>query len=274
MTDPIYVGLINRVRLAGGVPKFVPLDPTSGQWRLDLEALHRLDLSKVRAVLMMSPSMPSGATFTRAEWEKIAGICRTHDSWLIYDAAMERILFDGREHIHPAALPGMRERTISVGSASKEYRMIGWRTGWIVGPTSVVPHIGRVSISNVVCQVGIGMPGTAAAIEASLTGDSSDGIAASVAEWQARRDAVLAELADLPVVCPGGGWSLLLNVRQLGYSSREASRRLLDQGEVAATAMVNWGTARMDDYVRFVYANEPVARLRGLRERVRLALRT
>jgi aspartate/methionine/tyrosine aminotransferase len=268
MTDPIYVGLINRVRLAGGVPVFAPLDPSSGEWRLDLDALHRMDTSKVKAVLTMSPSMPTGATFTRDEWDAIANVCRANDCWLIYDTAMERILYDGYKHIHPASLPGMRERTITVGSVSKEYRMIGWRVGWVVGPSAIVPDISRVSISNVVCQVGIGMPGAAAAIDA-----ADDGIAVSVAEWQRRRDVILEELTGLPVIKPNGGWSLLLDVRQLGFSSRDASKALLTQGEIAATAMVNWGTSRTDDYIRFVFANEPVERLRGLRARMAKALR-
>ena len=63
MTDPIYVGLINRVRLAGGVPRFVPLIPTIEGWRLDIDALARINPKKVRAALLMSPAMPTGAVF-------------------------------------------------------------------------------------------------------------------------------------------------------------------------------------------------------------------
>ena len=69
---------------------------------------------------------------------------------MIYDSAMERILFDGLEPIHPASFPGMSERTITVGAVSKEYRMIGWRVGWIVAPPGAVDDIGLVTISNVV----------------------------------------------------------------------------------------------------------------------------
>ncbi|HNP70287.1 MAG TPA: pyridoxal phosphate-dependent aminotransferase [Kouleothrix sp.] len=267
MTDPIYVGLINRVRLAGGVPRFVPLVPSAAGWRLDLAALAAIDPGPVRAALLMSPSMPTGAVFNQEEWQALIDFCRRADAWLINDAAMERILYDGRQVIHPASFAGMRERVITIGAASKEYRMIGWRVGWVVGPAAIVADVARASISNVVCQVGIAMGAVAAAIAA-----PDDGIAASVAEWQARRDVLLGELRDFAVVPPHGGWSLLLDVAPLGLDGPAASRRLLEHGKIAATPMVNWGSARSGSYVRFVFANEPVARLRGIGERVRRAL--
>ena len=156
LTDPIYVGLVNRVRLAGGVPRFVPLLPSAQGWRLDVAALASLDPHLIKAALLMSPSMPTGAVFTQEEWSALIAFCQQAGCWLINDAAMERIVYDGRPVIHPAAFPGMRERVISVGSASKEYRMIGWRVGWVVGPADIVADVARVSISNVVCQTGRG----------------------------------------------------------------------------------------------------------------------
>jgi len=268
MTDPIYVRLINRVRLAGGVPRFVPLVPSSQGWRLDVEALTKVDPKPVKAALLMSPSMPTGAVFTHAEWQALIDFCQRAKCWLIYDAAMERILYDGRRVIHPASFSGMRERVITVGAASKEYRMIGWRIGWVVGPAEVIADVARVSITNVVCQTGIAMGAVATAIN-----DPSDGIQACVGEWQRRRDVLLAELHEFPIIPPHGGWSLLLDVSQLGFDSATASRRLLDRGKIAATPMVNWGSSNSDKYVRFVFANEPVPRLRGIVQRCRHALR-
>lgn len=265
LTDPTYAGLINRVRLAGGVPKFVRLVPGARGWRLDLDSLAAAIGSRTRALLVMSPSMPSGFVANAEEWAAIAAHCRRADAWLVYDAAMERIVFDGHPVIQPAGLPEMRERTITVGSVSKEYRMIGWRVGWIVGPAPIMADVRLTSLSNVVCQVGIGMPGATAALTS-----NDDGVAAAVAEWQARRDRLLAELHDLPVVRPSGGWSLLIDTEQLGLSPDEASRLLLAKADVAATPMKGWGP-QAGRYLRFVYANEPVARLADIRERVRAA---
>lgn len=265
LTDPTYAGLINRVLLAGGVPKFARLIPSADGWRLDLESLASAVGPRTRAFLIMSPSMPSGFVANETEWHAIADLCRRADAWLVYDAAMERILFDGRNVIHPASLPEMRERTFTVGSVSKEYRMIGWRVGWIVGPERIMNDVRLTSLSNVVCQVGIGMPGATAALTC-----ADDGVAQAVAEWQARRDFLLSALRDLPVMRPDGGWSLLIDTTAFGIAPPDASRLLLEKGEVAATPMTGWGP-QAQRYLRFVFANESVERLTDIRERVRAA---
>jgi N-succinyldiaminopimelate aminotransferase len=267
MTDPIYVGLINRVYLAGGVPVFVPLIPTPQGWCLDIKALANIDPANVKAVLLMSPAMPTGTVFDAAEWEALSAFCRRANCWLIYDSAMERILYDQRSVLHPATFPEMREKTITIGSASKEYRMIGWRVGWIIGPEKIIADVARVSISNVVCQTGIAMGAVAEAIRT-----TDDGIQASVIEWQHRRDVMLAELEGFTVIPPHGGWSLLMDVSPLGLDGSAASKRLLEIGKIAATPMINWGSPNSSRYVRFVFSNEPATRLQGLGQRVRQSL--
>ena len=267
MTDPIYSGLINRVRLAGGVPRFAPLLPSAQGWRLDADALAAIDPSPVKAALLMSPSMPTGAVFTHDEWQALTAFCRRANCWLINNAGMERILFDGRTVIHPASFPGMRDKVITVGSASKEYRMIGWRVGWVVGPADIVADVARVSITNVVCQTGIAMGAVATAI-----GDPNDGIQSCVEEWQRRRDVLMDDLRAFVAIPPHGGWSLLLDVAPLGLDGGTASKRLLELGKIAATPMLHWGSADSGKYVRFVFANEPVHRLRAVGQRVKQAL--
>jgi len=267
VTDPVYAGLLNRVRVAGGVPSLARLEPSAAGWSLDLDSLRAAVTERTRVLLLMSPSMPSGSVLDLEAWDVVAELCREHDLLLVVDTAMERILFDGREAIDPLALDGMAERTIVVGSASKELRMIGWRVGWIVAPPALVDDIGLVCISNVVCQVGIAQTAVAVALEA---GDED--VVAATAEWERRRDVILAELDGLPVIPPHGGWSMLLDVRALGHTADEASQRLFRLGRVAATPMTNWGSERAGDYVRFVFANEPCERLRGFGDRVRTAL--
>jgi len=263
MPDPIYVGLINRVRLAGGVPVFLPYEIANGQWKFNPDSLARAVSKKTRLFLMMSPAMPSGALLSHEDWDAICSACRDCGAWMLCDSAMERILFDGVPHVHPASFAGMAERTITVGAVSKEYRMIGWRVGWIVAPPSIINDIGLVTISNVVCPVGIAQAGATIALRA----PDSD-IAAAAAEWQRRRDVILQELEGLPLVKPQGGWSLLMDVSGFGLTGEQASQRLLERGKIAATAMTGWGSQRSANFVRFVYVNEPVDRLRGLRARV------
>jgi len=268
VTDPTYAGLINRVRLAGGVPRFARLKFAPGApWTLDRDSLRRAVTAKTRAMLLMSPSMPSGAYLDRADWSLVAELCVTHDLTLILDTAMERLLFDGRAVVHPAGLAGMAERTITVGSSAKELRMIGWRVGWIVAPESYMPDLVAVSLANVVVPVGIAQDAAAVALEA-----SRETLPAYVAELERRRDVLVAELGGLPVGVPAGGWSLLLRVSDYGIDGATMSQRLLEQG-VAATAMAGWGETHGAQYIRFVFANEPVARLKGVGQKVRKALR-
>jgi aspartate/methionine/tyrosine aminotransferase len=267
LTDPTYAGMIYRVRLAGAVPRLVPFVRAGAEWRLDLDALEAAVSPQTRMLFLMNPSMPSGAVLDDAEWKRVAALCTTRGLWLLYNAAMERILYDGRAYRHPAALPGMAERTVTVGSVSKEYRMIGWRVGWVVGPAGLMADVARVSIYNVVTPVGIAQPGAAAAL---TTAD--DGLTAAVREWECRRDLVLAELDGLPLTRPAGGWSLLLDVAALGLDSFSASERLLTRGRIAATPMRHWGEVNGDRFVRLVFSNEPPARLAGLGDRVRSAL--
>ena len=267
LTDPTYAGMTNRVRLAGGIPRLVPFVRDGADWTLDRDALRRAAGPRTRALFLMNPSMPSGAVLTRESWDTVADICEERDCWLLYNAAMERILYDGRPVVHPASVAGLGDRTLVIGSMSKEYRMIGWRVGWVAGPASVMADVGRVHIYNVVTPPGLGQRGALAALLS-----PTDDVPAAVAEWQARRDLVLTELEGLPLARAAGGWSMLLDVRAMGHDSFAASRLLLERGGVAATPMRDWGETNGDRFVRLVFSNEPVARLRGLGERVRRSL--
>jgi N-succinyldiaminopimelate aminotransferase len=267
VTDPTYAGLLNRIRLAGGIPRAVPFAFSPGaEWRLDRDALRAAIGPRTRAMLLMSPSMPSGGVLDAEDWALVAALCVRHDLLLILDAAMERLLFDGRVLLHPAGLPGMAERTVTVGAASKELRMIGWRVGWTVAPDHLMPDLVAVSLANVVVPVGIAGDAAAIALERSRAT-----LPAYVAELQRRRDAVADALDGLPFGVPAGGWSTLLRVSDFGLDGAAMSARLLDHG-VCATGMAGWGDRHGADYIRFVFANEPVERLRRLGPAVRAAL--
>ena len=269
LTDPTYAGMIQRVRLVGAVPKLVPFVRAGPEWRLDLDALSRATSDRTRALFIMNPSMPSGAVLSPDEWSAVAQTCRERDAWLLYNAAMERILFDDRPYFHPASLPGMVERTVTIGSVSKEYRMIGWRVGWVVGPPDVIADVTRAGIYNVVTPVGIAQPAAAAVLSAP---DETADVRSAVEEWQRRRDLIVEELEDLPVTSAAGGWSMLLDAGPLGHDARSASNRLLERGKIAATPMSHWGERNADRLIRLVFSNEPVDRLIGIGDRVRRSL--
>jgi aspartate/methionine/tyrosine aminotransferase len=262
LTDPTYAGLVNRVRLAGGVPVCAPLAVAGGEWRLDRDALAAAVTDQSVALLLMSPSMPSGCVLDGDDWAFVASLCVERDLLLIYDAAMEALLFDGREPVGPLDHAGMDERTVIIGSMSKAYRMIGWRVGWVAGPPAVVGDAGWVHTYNTTGNVSVARR----AAEAVLRGPQEH-VAGAVAELERRRDAILEALPGWPIVRPAGGWSLLIDVAALGSTPAEASAAMLDAG-VAATGMAGWGADVAARYVRFVFSAEPVERLATLGERL------
>jgi aspartate/methionine/tyrosine aminotransferase len=269
LSDPTYAGMIQRVRLVGAVPRLVPYRVREGMWRFDVDALRAAIGDRTRVLFLMSPSMPSGAMFDDDEWDAIVSIVRTNPSiTLLYNAAMERLVYDGRSIAHPATMDGMRDRTVIIGSISKAQRMIGWRIGWVAGPASMIADVARAHIYNVVTPTGIAQAGAAAALR-----ENPDDVSIAVAEWQRRRDTVMTQLADLPLVKPAGGWSLLVDVGALGLDARTASERMLAHGKVAATPMTHWGEVNGDRFVRLVFSNEPVERLATLGARLRGVLR-
>jgi len=267
IADPIYAGLVNRIRLAGGVPRHVPAEATPTGWITDPERLADAVGPDTAAVLVMTPAMPTGGLLDGAHWDALAGAVARHDCWVVYDAAMERIRFDASPVSHPAAHPGLAARTITVGSASKELRLIGWRVGWVVGPAEIMADINLVGLTNVVCQVGIAQQAVAAALSAP---DADADVAAATGTWRRRCEVILHQLADYPCVPPAGGWSLLIDTAALGLPPEQASRRLFERGRVAATPMTGWGP-RGQNYLRLVFANEPVERLVDLGARFRAA---
>jgi aspartate/methionine/tyrosine aminotransferase len=263
VTDPTYAGIVNRIHLVDGVPKLVPFLFDEGAWRLDRDALAAAVGDSTAGMLLMSPSMPSGGTFDADDWELICDLCRDRDLFLIYDSAMERLLFDDRPLIHPLHHDGMAERTIVVGSLSKEHRMIGWRVGWVAGPAETIEDAGWAHVYNTTTPVGLARAAAAAVLRG-----QQDHVAACVAELERRRDTMLAGLPDWPFVSPGGGWSMLLDVSDLGFDAAAASRLLLEENSIAATAMTGWGGPVADRHVRFVFSAEPVDRLATIPERL------
>ena len=268
LTDPIYAGLVNRVRLAGGVPRFVPARGTTEGWQVDPDELAAAVGPDTAAVITMSPSMPTGGVMEAAHWTALAEGTGKHRPWIIHDTAMDRLRFGGPVDGGPAAVEALRDRTITVGSASKELRMIGWRVGWVVGPAAIMADVALVGMANVVCQVGIAQQAVAAALTAP---DAEADVRAFTDVLDARSRVILEQLDGYPCVRPDGGWSLLIDTRPLGVSPGELSDRLMRKGRVAATPMDGWGPTG-EHHLRLVFANEPVERLTDLRARFDAAL--
>jgi aspartate/methionine/tyrosine aminotransferase len=265
LTDPTYAGMINRVRLVGAVPRLAPLHVANGDWRLDLDQLRAAVTDATRVLFINNASFPSGWVASDEEWEAICALCRDRDLTLLYWGAYEAIVFDGRPVRHPAGMPGMRDRTVTIVSPL-EKRMIGWRIGAVVAPGDLVNDVSRVEIYNDLVPSGFAQVGVRAALD-----ESDASFAAAVAEYERRRDETMRQLESLPAVRAVGGWSLLLDCTALGVDPAELSTALLAE-KVAATPMRGWGGPVADRHLRFVFSREPVERLALLGDRVRRAL--
>ena len=267
VTDPTYAGMINRVRLAGAVPRLVPLHAATGEWRLDLDALRAAVSPRTRVVFLNMASFPTGWVATAAEWEAIAALCAEHDLWLLYWAAFEAVLYDGA-------------RGGPSGRAARHARTHGdrGRAEQRAAHDRVADRLGRdarrVATTSWRARRSTTASWPAASRRSARARRSRWGRTTSPPRsrsGQRRRDETLRQLDGLPVVPPHGAWAALLDCEPLGLAPAELSARLLEH-KVAATPMDGWGGEIAARHLRFVFSNEPVERLALLGDRVRAAL--
>jgi aspartate/methionine/tyrosine aminotransferase len=138
---PAYDSYAPMIRRAGGTPVEIALQPP--KWRIEREALEAAVGPKTVAVLFNNPHNPAGRLFDADELEAIASLARKHDLSVISDEVWEHVLLDGHSFTPLAALPGMAERTIKVGSAGKIFSLTGWKVGWMVAPPDLADIIAR-----------------------------------------------------------------------------------------------------------------------------------
>ena len=131
MIAPLYDAYLPMVRLAGGVPRFINLHPP--HWALTDKALSVIG-PKTRVLILNNPLNPAAVAWTADDLAPLAALCVKHDVTVISDEVWEHLVFDGRAHTPVASLPGMRERTVKIGSAGKIFSLTGWKVGWVCAP--------------------------------------------------------------------------------------------------------------------------------------------
>jgi aspartate/methionine/tyrosine aminotransferase len=136
LIQPMYDAYLPLVRQAGGVPRFVTLQPP--HWRLTEAALAAAFSDKTAAVVFNNPLNPAGIAHSRQELELLASFCVKHDALAICDEVWEHVVFDGRRHETMLAIPGMRERTIKIGSAGKIFSLTGWKVGLVAAAPALM----------------------------------------------------------------------------------------------------------------------------------------
>ena len=273
--EPFYENYGPDTILADARPVYVPLEP--GQ-PLDLDRLAAAFSPRTRAIIVNTPSNPSGRVLARSELEAIAALCIRHDALAVTDEIYEHILFDGT-HIPIATLPGMRERTVTISGASKTFSVTGWRIGWIVAPADLTDAIRKVHDFLTVGAPAPLQEGVAVALD-ELPPSFYDGLTAM---YRGKRDLLHSALVDAGFRClrPEGAYYILADFTGLGPAAAGGPplddtafavwlSRVVGVTPVPGSSFYREGGGRT--LVRFVFCKteeilvEAARRLRGLGE--------
>ena len=194
---PYWVSYPEMVRLAGAQPVVVPTTPEDG-YRLAPDRLAAALTEKTRALILNSPSNPTGAIYSPAELEALAAVLRDHPNVLVIsDEIYSQVVYDA-EHIAFASLEGMFDRTVTVNGFSKAYAMTGWRLGYLAGPSWLVKAASKVQGQLTSAPSTITQKAGLAALQM-----DHEPVRQMVRAFRERRDFVLSSLAQLPgVQCP------------------------------------------------------------------------
>jgi aspartate aminotransferase len=221
------------------------------RFRFDPDEFRSLVTDRTRLIIINSPHNPTGSVLTLADLSAIADVARERNIVVLSDEIYGRILYSG-EHVSIATLPGMLERTILLDGWSKTWAMTGWRLGFGVFPSELVPHVERLVSNSVSCTASFSQQAAIAALEG-----PQEPVDRMLEEFRRRRTAIVSGLNQLPgVTCqePDGAFYAFPNITATGMKSRELADRLLQEAGVACLAGTAFGQYG-EGYLRFSYAN-------------------
>ena len=251
--EPMYDAYLPLVRLAGGVPKFVTLQPP--HFRLTEEALARAFSPRTKAVVFNNPLNPTATIFPDEDLALLADFCRRHDAIAISDEVWEHVVFDGRRHRSVLDLEGMRERAVKIGSAGKIFSLTGWKVGFVCA----APAIMRVLAKSHQFLAFTTAPNLQAAVAYGLGKDDAyfEGMRQNFARSRDRFTAGLRTLG-FDVIPSQGTYFVNVDIAPLGEADDVAfCRRLVTEHGVAAipvSAFYAEGAVR--NVVRFCFAKK------------------
>lgn len=225
--EPFYSYHHSTLRLLGARPVCARL--AAGDFALDTDALRAALSPRTRAVVINTPANPSGKVFSRAELEAVAELLQGTEVVVLTDEVYEYMLYDGREHLSPAAVPGLAERTLTLSSFSKTFSVTGWRIGFLAGPAETVNAIGIVADQMLVCAPRPLQRGVARALR-ELPASFYEELRAG---YERRRDRFCAalETAGFGVARPEGAYYALADYRRVlgDLAPYDAVRALIDR---------------------------------------------
>ena len=249
VADPSYAAHAPAIMLAGGVA--VPVETRASEgFSLDPVAVEAAVTPKTRALLIAYPSNPTGAVLERSALEALADVARRHDLIVISDEIYDRLVYGGFEHTPIAALPGMKERTITLGGFSKSHAMTGWRVGWAAAPSDLFGGMLKIHQYAMMSAPTVAQY---AALEAVRAGEEY--VVAMREEYDRRRQLMWRGFNKLGLSCaePRGAFYAFPSVTQTGYDDETFAEQLLLREQVAVVPGSAFGAAGAG-HVRACYA--------------------
>jgi aspartate aminotransferase len=257
--DPGWVSYAPMVTLAGARPIPVRASDEEG-FVPTADAVAEAITPLTRLLLVNSPSNPAGSVYSRAQTKALADLATDHDLVVVSDEIYEKILYEG-EHVSPASLGDMFDRTVTVHGFSKTYSMTGWRLGWLVAPPALFKEISKVQEHTITCATAFAQKAGVAA----LRGPAAP-LEAMVKEFRARRELVLSALAKidgLSAFRPAGAFYVFPRL-EAGMESAALAERILREANVAVTPGSAFGEAG-ERHLRLSYAASRKTIVEGIR---------
>lgn len=245
---PCFVSYQAEVILAGGVPVELP-SRVEDNFQVNLEQLAAAITPRTKAILIGYPNNPTGAVASREVLLEVARLAELHDLVVISDEIYDRLVY-GVPHVCFATLPGMRDRTVTLGGFSKDYAMTGWRIGYAAGPAGIIKGLVRIHQYTIMSA-----PTTAqmAAIAALESGEAD--VQAMRSEYDRRRKLIVGGLNDLGLKCfePHGAFYAFPHIGASGMDDETFAQKLLEEERVAVVPGSSFG-AGGEGFVRCSYA--------------------
>ncbi|WP_201834491.1 aminotransferase [Microvirga zambiensis] len=251
--EPMYDAYLPLVRLAGGVPKFVTLQPP--HFRLTEEALAKAFSPKTKAVVFNNPLNPTATTFSDEDLNLLADFCRRFDAIAISDEVWEHVVFDGRRHRTILALEGMRDRSVKIGSAGKIFSLTGWKVGFVCA----APPIMKVLAKSHQFLAFTTAPNLQAAVAYGLAKDDAyfEDMRKSFARSRDRFTAGLNTLG-FDVIPSQGTYFVNIDIAPLGETDDVAfcRRLVMEHGVAAIPVSAFYAEGAVKNVVRFCFAKK------------------
>jgi N-succinyldiaminopimelate aminotransferase len=256
LIEPLYDTYVPVVRMLGAIPRIVRLTPP--HWDLPYAEMADAFGPRTKAILFNSPMNPCGKVFTTEELAFIADLVERHDAYAICDEVYEHLTFDGAKHIPLMTLPGMRDRTMRIGSAGKTFSLTGWKVGYVTAGAALTPLVQKAH-QNLTFTTA---PNLQRAVALGLAKDAAY-FAALASNLQARRDQLAEGLAaaGLSVLPTKGTYFITTDFAPLGFNGDDVAfcRYITEQAGVTAIPVSAFyeGAGAPRHYARFAFCKRP-----------------